>query len=89
MAVICVSESTVYELAGPPPKKTLAASVKLAPVMVTFSAPSALALLDLEGEAAFDAGADFGDSLFEAATDELVGGCGLHLRVGRGAAEIG
>jgi len=41
------------------------------------------------GEAAFDDGAEFGYLLREAATEEMVGGCGLHPRVGPGGIELG
>ena len=41
------------------------------------------------GNAAFDAGTDFGFVFREAATGSLVGGGGVHRRVGPGAVEIG
>lgn len=41
------------------------------------------------GRAAFDAGTDFQYVFRETATSELVGGGGVHRRVGPGAAEIG
>src|SRR5688572_13269773 len=43
----------------------------------------------LEGEQSFDQGEDFGYLLWEIATGELVGGAGLHRRIGPGAIEIG
>jgi RimJ/RimL family protein N-acetyltransferase len=42
-----------------------------------------------EGNAAFDAGTSFGFVFREAATGTLVGGGGVHRRVGPGAVEIG
>jgi len=42
-----------------------------------------------EGAAAFDAGTEFGFLFRETATGELVGGGGVHRRVGPGAVEIG
>jgi RimJ/RimL family protein N-acetyltransferase len=42
-----------------------------------------------EGYAAFDAGTDFGFLFRETATGALVGGGGVHRRVGPGAVEIG
>ncbi|MBV8160769.1 MAG: GNAT family N-acetyltransferase [Acidimicrobiia bacterium] len=41
------------------------------------------------GEAAFEDGTQFGYLLREVATGEVVGGCGLHPRVGPGGIEIG
>ena len=41
------------------------------------------------GEAAFEDGAEFGYVLREVATGEVVGGCGLHPRVGTGGIEMG
>src|SRR5438309_11678787 len=43
----------------------------------------------LRGEAAFEAGAEFGYLLREVGADEVVGGCGLLPRVGPGGIEIG
>jgi RimJ/RimL family protein N-acetyltransferase len=43
----------------------------------------------IEGNAAFDAGTDFGYLFRETATGALVGGGGVHRRVGPGAVEIG
>jgi RimJ/RimL family protein N-acetyltransferase len=42
-----------------------------------------------EGNAAFDAGTDFGFLFRETSTGALVGGGGIHRRVGLGAVEIG
>ena len=42
-----------------------------------------------EGNAAFDAGTDFGFVFRETATDALVGGGGVHRREGPGTVEIG
>jgi len=41
------------------------------------------------GEAAFEAGTDFGYVIRELATGEFVGGCGLHMRVEPGGIELG
>jgi RimJ/RimL family protein N-acetyltransferase len=41
------------------------------------------------GQASFDAGAEWAYFLYEADTGELVGGIGLHPRLGPGALEIG
>jgi RimJ/RimL family protein N-acetyltransferase len=43
----------------------------------------------VEGDAAFDAGTSFGYVFREAPTGRLVGGGGVHRRVGPGAVEIG
>jgi len=43
----------------------------------------------VEGEQSFNEGEDFGYLLWELATGELVGGAGLHRRIGPGAIEIG
>ncbi len=42
-----------------------------------------------EGAAAFDDGTDFGFFFRETATDALVGGAGVHRRLGPGSVEIG
>src|SRR3954468_12885534 len=43
----------------------------------------------LRGEAAFEAGVEFGYLLWEVATGDMVGGCALLPRVGPGGVEIG